>query len=457
MKSSIIKDNLCILISTPLTGRTSPRGILSIASFLEKKGYAVKIIPLAYHLDYSEDWTYEDIRSILTKELSDKTPLLIGISNHATQDYPTCVQILKICKEINDQIPTVIGGRHVTFLDQECILSSYIDIIVRGEGEWTLLEILDALKENNELKKIKGITFQKNGEIVRTPNRKPGNLNELPQLDYRLLPVQHVQKLFSYGLASRGCPYNCAFCTSQAFWENYRTFSSNRLVNEMETLDRIYQSPMHGLVDTMLYPGSKQFTELVNAIKVRNITIHPEFFFQTRIDLISEQGLKGIEDTSIKYVFVGIESFSSNVLQNMDKNLTKDQIFSACKILRKHNLNVTGQWIIGHPGETPKEAELSLKLLKNLLDDNLLQEVYPTVFVPFPGTPFFETPEKYGLEILTTDWKEWRFGVIDQPVYQLRDFSAIEIMDFYREACRIIRNANAWPSKEADDILEWYE
>ncbi len=435
--------NKCILITTPLTQKTLSRGVLSMASFLDSSGYPTKIIPLAYYLGFKKKWSVEELSSILHDLIEDNDPVLIGVSNQFTGDYPTCLEILKICKKLNKNIVTVIGGVHVTFLDKECLESPDVDIVVRGEGEWTLLDLVQALENNTDLEGVKGLTFRKNGTTVRTADRTPGDLNELPALDFNLLPFEFVQQVFVHGMLNRGCDFNCSFCGESAFWKKRRTIPVSRVVEEMETLDRVYGNPMCALDDSMGYIGSPQFAELCQEIRSRKIRLHKNFYIMSRVDTFEEHDLKNLEGTGIRFVELGIESSSPKVLKMMNKKTSREKIIDCCVKLKKHNLKPHGLWMIGHPGDNPEEAQYSLDTLEYLLKHDLMDKVEISIFNPCPGTKFFAQPEKYGIEILTRDWSKWNQYFIPltnlivgdyQQVCQLKDFPAEEIMKFYKKA-----------------------
>ena len=437
----------CIFISSPLIKENIPRGILSIASFLEVNGYPSEIIPLPYYVDFHQKWSSEHIRYVLKDFIQDTQPLLVGISNQFTVDYPICLDILKICKELNEDVITVIGGSHVTFLDMECIKSPSVDIIVRGEGEWTMLELISSLKDGTNLSNVKGITFKQNGKIIQTPNRLLGNLEELPSLDFKLLPFDFVKKSQVLGMLNRGCTFKCSFCSEAIFWKKKRSFPVERLVGEMETLNNVYGNPMHGIEDSMLHLGSTQFISLCTEIKKRKIRLRPDFVIESRVDTITDQGLILMKGTGIQTVWMGIESGSPKVLKMMNKKIAREQIIATCARIREHNFEVFAFWMIGHPGDNPAEAEYSLELLEYLFEKDLLSRVYPGVFIPFPGTKFFKRPEKYGIEILSNDWSEWMdYYDTNKVVCQLKDFSADEIVFYYKKLVEMIEkyDKNEW-------------
>lgn len=421
-------------MTTPLAHRTLSRGVLSIASFLEKSGFHSEIVPFSFHLGFNRTWSNADLRTTLKTILPEKGSFLFGVSNQFSGDYPTALKILQICKELNEKAITIIGGVHVTFLDMECIKSPYVDIVVRGEGEWTFLDLVRAFEDNSDLTNIKGITFKKNNEIVRNEDRPLGKLDELPKLNFSLLPREFVKNVFVHGMLNRGCDFNCSFCGESAFWKRRRSFHLEKTIAEMETLDREYDNPMCALDDSMAYIGSQQFTSLCHEIRSRNIRLHKNFYLMSRVDSFQENDLGNLEGTGIQYVQLGIESGSPAVLKMMNKKTSREKIIDCCVKLKKHNLYPYGLWMIGHPGDNPEEEEHSLELLEFLLKNNLMEKVEISVFAPCPGTDFFNHPEKYGIEILIKDWSKWQQYYIEEPVSQLENFSAAEIMKCYKKA-----------------------
>ena len=456
----ISKRKKCVLISPPENGKCCTRGILSIAAFLEAKGYPTAVVPLAYDMGI-EDMSPEKIESVLADVIREHDPLTIGVSC-LTCDYRTCKEILKISKQLNENIVTLMGGIHATLMDEDCIRLPFTDIVIRGEGEWTMLELISALENGSDLHKVRGLTFKEKDKVIQTPDRPLGDLNELPLMDFGLLPYEFVQNSYAYGMLSRGCAFNCNFCADNRFWQKVRRFPTSRVIHEMETLEHFYKSPMVAIEDNMVYIGSRQFSELCTEIKKRKITLGPQFYVLTRADsvVIEEQGIRDMEGTGIEYVILGIESGSPKVLKMMNKKTTPQQILAGCEKLRKYDLSPIGLWMIGHPGDTPEETEHSLKLLDHLLREDLLSAANFSYFIPWPGTCFFDDPEKYGIEVLVEDWSNWNFrlkaGSRRRPICQLKDFPAHEMEACHKAGCEIIDKYSAHPfwecTSESDGV-----
>lgn len=436
----------CLLISPPDIGSTIPRGILELGSFLESNGCSTALLPLSFHSDSATDDLYgpnasihqEKLKSILHDALTSLRPSIVGVSNQFTMHYPICLEILKLCKELVDDVVTVIGGPHVTFQDHECIQSPWVDIVVRGEGEWTMLELVSAIREKRDLADVEGITLRVDDKIVRTLDRPLGDVNDLPPANFGLLPPDFVKNSSIYGMLNRGCIYKCSYCVERVFWKEMRSFPVERVVEEMKTLERTYETQMTALDESTLFIGSKQLLELCSAIESEGIGLPPDFYVMSRVDTITNEGIAALQKANIRAVWVGLESASEEVRRRMNKIMTTDQIMAGCEKMRDADFEIGTFWIIGHPGDNPREAEYSLDTLQTMFAQGLTTYMDIALFVPYPGTVFFSHPREHGVQILTYDWAKWR-RYTHEPVCQLDDFSAEEMLAAFGRGFRIAR------------------
>ena len=424
--------NTCLLLSSPRLGRTFPRGVMSIASYLEAHGYPTTVLPLAYSLDpapSSEGLTLEHEKQIearLAAAVQRTHPTVVGIGNPYTLDFPDCLKILAICKRLDAGLTTVIGGPHVTFQDVECLQAPQVDVVVRGEGEWTMLDLMTALEQGRHLSSVAGISFRQDGQIVRTPARPLGDLGEFQPLNFGLLPADYMRQALVYGISSRGCAYRCSYCVERAFWQRWRPYPISRLVDEIETLAHQYDNQMLGFFESMIDTRTSPLFALCSALTERGLSLRPDFYLHVRADRITTDSVAAMRRAGIGQVDMGVESVSPRVLAMMDRTVTAEQVAAACRLLRAGGIKVHTYWIVGHPGDTPEESDNSFRFLKYLLEHDLTQTAEVMIFQPYPGTCFFEEPAKYGVEILHRDWSKWkRFRT--HPPSQLTDFSADEI------------------------------
>lgn len=410
-----------------------PRGGLSLASFLESRGKRVAIIPLDYYLPPSKDpeEIRATLRSIVQSAVKDFDPALIGIGVPYTMLYPTALRIASFCKEISGA-SVCVGGPHVSYMDLKTLEDSQdVDIVVRGEGEWTLLELLERAEAGIGLEDVAGTTVRG----VVNPPRPLGGMNELPPLDYSLLPEGFVRKMMVSMVASRGCAYKCSYCNESRFWgQKVRMAPVDRIVEEARVLSERYDNPPIALEDSMFNMRSPYFFELCD--KLKKIRLHPGFYILSRVDSVTDDGFRAMRSAGINNIILGVESASPKVLSAMNKKISMEQAEDACKRASKAGIKVGTFWIIGHPGDSPHEACITIGAIDRLYSLGHIHSSEIAMFVPYPGTTVFENPDAYGMDILTYDWERWgRFNT--EPVCQLKEFKKEEILSYWAEGQRI--------------------
>ena len=152
----------CLLISPPGELNIFPRGVMEIATFLNERGCPAKVLPLDHYVtnNYTidaygymkRDFDKKEVTRILKDAITDADPQLIGVSNSYTKDFNNCIEIIKLCKRIAPQAITVIGGQHATFCDQESLQTPELDMVVRGEGEGPMLDLMSAITAKKDLR-----------------------------------------------------------------------------------------------------------------------------------------------------------------------------------------------------------------------------------------------------------------------------------------------------------------
>ncbi len=431
-----MKQTKCLLIvPPPERGNTGfPRGLMHIASFLRQKGCPVTILPLDYFLGEQTSFSENDMVAILEDAIKESKPDLVGVSNLFTYNYPACVKILEVCKNIDKTLITVIGGPHVTFQDRICLQDfPFIDIVVRGEGEWTMLDLISALNLGRDIGAVKGISLRQNGGIIRTVDRPLGDLRELPPIDFGLLPSEYVKNVRIHGVSNRGCAYRCAYCVESVYWKKKRELPTSIILNEIMTLKNDYGKYMGGFFESMIDTESGQFLSLVTELTNNKILLPQSFYIHVRPDCITESAIVAMKKAGISNVRLGVESGSPTVRKHMGRFMTNETITESFEKLWKEDMNIHAYWIIGHPGDNPVEAQVSIDFLRYLYHKGSYFSSSFMMFLPYPGTRFFDNPEKHGVEILSLDWANWdRKGHV--PPSQLTTFSAEDIYSYYRRS-----------------------
>lgn len=371
-----------------------------LASVLEEDGVEVQILDLlttSYSLGKVEN------------KIEDFQPDIVGATG-VTRTYPQTLEILEHCKEVDQDIPTVVGGPHVTFTPRETLEEAdWIDFVVRGEGEYTLRELVRKVDDGNEdFESVEGIAYREDGKIVITEDREPiENLDEIPFPARGLLPLTKYRALESRCdiITSRGCPFNCIFCVApQMFGEKVRFRDPESVVDEMEeVLDLGFGI---NFADDTFTLNHDHVYAILNEIIDRELDI--TWTANGRADTIDLDLLKRMKEAGCTSIFYGVESGDPEVLKNSKKGITHEEVEEAVKITKEAGLNVITSYILGLPGETKETMEKTLDFADNLGTDYTVH-----VLAPLPGTELYENREKYGIRLLSEDWEELN---ADKPV-----------------------------------------
>ena len=356
-----------------------PLTLCLLTTFLYSKGFNVEIVDLA------EDSVEPPWPNI---------PLngdIYGISVYTPQ-HTTALRVASYLKKNTNAI-IIAGGHHVTALQEKYIKNSQFDILVLGEGEQTLLEI----SQNIPLDKIKGIIYQKDGKIFKTPQRErieDISIIPLPRFDHfdiSLYKGNQIDNSFHIGVVtSRGCYFKCSFCSSRFFWKQKVTWYPGEMIIEyLNYLKSIGIYSIEFMDDNLvIHP---EFEKICIHLKNNNI----KWTCMARSDCINEKKARIIGDCLCSGVSLGIESGSDNVLKKMEKRLKVKDHIKAIKLLKKHNVTVKALMIAGFPGETSEDALQTEHFIKTQPIDLFSF----CSFVPFPGTPVWNYPDKYNAKI----------------------------------------------------------
>jgi len=415
------------------SGPLFPRGAVSVASFLVDNGIPAEVVPLADVVDSTDD--AETVRTrldaLVRRVVEALRPRAIGVSVTFSYLYPQGQALVAAARRhAGPSVPVLMGGPHVTYLDREALAETPgLDVVVRGEGEWTALELLQALAVGGELSTVAGITWRAaDGSIHRNKGRKLGDVRALPPVDFGLLPTTFAHRMDVSALTSRGCSFRCRFCHEFRYWGGVvREFPVSRIVGELDRLAR-YGNTLQGIDDSMLNMTTPLFMELVDALG-RSPHVAPNFGLLTRLDTVTEKGSRAMKAAGLRWVSMGAESGSQVVLDAMNKGLKVERAARSLRTVRDAGLEAATFFIVGHPGDNLTESERTLAFLDGLWRDGLVSWVDVSTFSPYPGTPFYNLAHRYGVRILSREWSRWRRT--NRPVAELDDYPAALIYQTY--------------------------
>jgi len=363
-----------------------PLGIAYLGAVAEKAGHEVTVIDCQ-----AERLNYEAFRSRIASVPSD----VIGVTA-TTLLYKSAMKLINIAKETQPQSVTILGGSHGTFWDENA-LNEYpsLDIVVRREGEQTLIELLTKLQTKASLDNVLGITFRKEDKIIRTPDRPLlEDLDSLPFPAHHLLPLEslkHDGKILFPLFTSRGCVFWCDFCsTVRMFGRGYRMRSPKNVVDEMQLVHDKYGVTQVTFYDDAFSVNRDRVLKICEELHTRKLDM--TWDCGTRVDMVDREMLKIMHDSGCIAVWLGVESGSEAMLGAMNKRIKLDQTRTAYKTAQSVGLMTIANTVLGFPGETEQTAKDTIRFIKELNPD----DVGFYVATPYPGTPMYEQVKKNG-------------------------------------------------------------
>jgi len=361
-----------------------PLGLAYVASWAQSNGITVEIIDAN-----AEGLTLENTVSRVVA----RNPRLIGIT--AVTSTISLVYKLSslIKKEVNASI--ILGGPHVTFMAEHTLKESRsIDIVVRGEGEKTLVDVYRAIEKCNGLRDIRGVTYRDNKEIISTLDRDHfKDINHLRPAR-QLLPLDKYRPgpLFDNGvsgryyakiLSARGCPNKCTFCSSSHFWKKLRLRSPEDILSEIEELIRDYDIKRIDFVDDCFTIPVERLRRVCQGMIERGYNI--SWTCYSRVTSISEDIVEVMKESGCFGLQFGIEGGDQAILNNIRKNVTLREIENAVNIVNSFDIKCMGDFMIGLPGDSEETIKRTIRFAKRLN----LDLAFFSITTPFPGTELF--------------------------------------------------------------------
>ncbi len=369
-----------------------PLGLAYLAAVIREDGHDVKIIDRAIE---KKDFVPEDFSPFDVVGISADTPR-----------YPEALEIAAVAKEAGKIV--VMGGYHVTFLDKEALETGVTDIIVRGEAEEIIVNLLRALENGEDLHKVKGISFVENEKLVRTAVAlPPKDLDAMPFPARDLLPMSKYTSQMA-GLpvtnliTSRGCPFNCYFCSSSRFGGlKWRYRSAKSIVDEIEILYHDYGYRAFAFMDDNFTLSKRRVMEFADELEKRHMNDIIWWCF-SRVDILirNEDMVKRMAEVGAFQIFLGLESHSEDTLDDYGKNIGNKEQDQAIELLHKYGINIHGSFIVGDINETKEIAMQTAKWV---------QQVNPrvtqfSILTPYPGTALYHDVEREG-RFLHKNWE----------------------------------------------------
>ncbi|MCA1901047.1 MAG: B12-binding domain-containing radical SAM protein [Candidatus Hydrogenedens sp.] len=430
---------------------TPPMGILYLSAYLRRELKDLDICVINQRL---ENYDVEE----LSKQISKFAPHIICLSALTTFAYqlPNLVPLLR---EVCPESWILLGGPHASAVRDNVFNDVDVDVVVPGEGEIALKQIIESYPEKGNLQNIQGIIWKSSdGQIINNPGMLPmiEELDELPFPAYDLIDLPRywkhqsiapiVRRKYVSLFSSRGCPYQCMWCHS-IFGRKIRMHSAERVVDEIEFFAKKYNVTDFEFLDDNFNFNQRRVIEIAELVHKRGLKIELAFPTAIRGDIATQEVIDAMHSIGTYLCGFSLETGSPRLQKFTCKRLDIDKFLKAVEITAKKNIYITGFCMMGFPTETEEE-------LQQTIDVACKSRFHTASFftvTPFPGTPLYEwvkenKPEKLEkLNYNNMDFSAMNVNLTDLPDKVLFSYQRKAMKKFYVDPIRIYRLLRSYP------------
>jgi anaerobic magnesium-protoporphyrin IX monomethyl ester cyclase len=381
-----------------------PLNYVHLAAYLRQNGHHPHV------LDQVTGWRSEEIDEYIRANKI----AVVGIGC-MTCEFPEAVNESRRLKEVHPGITVVLGGAHPSGAPEECLESGVVDYAIVGEGEIALTKLLDAIEGKHKPENIPGLWSIENGVIRTNRPAEVPDIEKLPPPAYDMIDLKKYFRLDSpwhfpqsprvvQFISSRGCPYQCSYCHT-IHGKRYRGLSPSKVLDQIEDLVKNHGVEEFMMVDDIFNFDLERAKEICRGIVQRGLKIHLQFPNGVRGDRFDEELVALMKDAGTHFMAIAIETTSKEYQRLIRKNLKVDKAEQTILWARKYNIEVSGFFMIGFPGETVDQIQQTIDFAVNAP----LDAIFISVVSPFKGT------------VLRDDMLNGRFGSVDSQTMQSLD------------------------------------
>lgn len=359
-----------------------PLGLGYLAGSLEKEGFDVSI----YNAEVGEGDIWNEYKQVL----KDINPDIVAISSSSAK-FHNAVEIARLFKEFNKKGKIILGGPHATICPKE-VANELIDFVVKGEGEKTIVELCQAIKDNKDYSHIKGLEEKR--ELIE-------NLDELPfpSRSKLLFKERYPKRIFGAIITLRGCPFNCGFCAAKCMWtQKVRFRSIENVILEIKQVIKEFKTKEFFFWDDSFTLNKQRTIELCKRLKPLGIF----WGCCTKVTLLDEELVRAMKKAGCASIELGVESGSQRIIDYIKKGITLEEVNRATTLLDKYHISYTLMLMAGFPSETKEDIEKTVEFIKNCKKGFICF----SVFTPYPGTELYEEAKKLNLISDKIDWSK---------------------------------------------------
>ncbi len=427
LRVSLIFPN--VFSAFPATRTHQPLSLAYLAASLRSARVEVQVI----------DATAERLSNlVVARKLLAFNPDYIGI----TTNIGIMRRSLSLSKFIKQQFPRVkviMGGPWATIESNFLLKRGLADIVVHGEGERTMVELVGALSTGTSLHDVKGISFVRaDGAITTTPVQPfIGNLDELPFPAWDLFPPSkkyqflHRSQPFFPVMTSRGCPFDCIHCTKVVHGYKFRARSVENVVSELRYLKDNFNAKEIFIIDDNFNHDLDRAEKILDGIIREKFNFRIKFTNGIRADKLPERFVKKLKLAGTYAVNLGIESGNQEIVRKIGKGLDLKKVVESVRLLKRYGFIVGGFFMLGHPYDTAATMQQTISFARALDLD------FPFFFkaVPFPGTKMYELVSKSGTFLIHVDKNpSVETYNLKSPTYEIWNLHAKDVENTFSRA-----------------------
>jgi radical SAM superfamily enzyme YgiQ (UPF0313 family) len=409
------KDLVILFFPKTKPDNVLPIALLKLASQITAKGYKVKIIDSRLDTDY---------RTTIERLIKDA--LCVGISSMTGYTIEHSLKASRIVKELDKKVPVIWGGWHCSMLPGQTLQNEFVDIVVRGQGEAAIVEILDALRSGQGLQGIRGISYKDaKGGIIHNEDRPFQDIKDFEPVNFDLLDISKYITATPLGSrtifwnTSQGCPYHCGFCSTPILYKSrWSSLSVERILKEIEILMERFD--INGLVfaEDNFLADPNRVRKLCEGLIEKKLDIR--WSTDARIDSViklSDEFLSLLKKSGCVKLYLGAESGDQEILDLIDKYTRVEDTVAAAEKLHRHGIIAELFLMVGFPLDPDRDLDMTLKLIREIKEKYPNHQATPFIYTPYPGTKLFNLSVEKGLKApqRLEDWINWTMLTITTP------------------------------------------
>jgi radical SAM superfamily enzyme YgiQ (UPF0313 family) len=412
---------------------TAPLGILAVATPLLRAGYSVVLI---------DSTITPNFKKRVLEEVKDA--LCLGISLVTGPMIRETVEIAKSVKAWNPEFPVILGGWHPSLLPKQTLECEWIDVVVRGQGEDTMLELVQHIENRSAIDLIPGIGFKRNGKLIFTTERPLRPLVDMPPKAYELADFDAYERScgrrWAMYTSSLACPFDCAYCTNGGVYgRKWNALPPEQFVEETVDLTRRYNLEMLWVVDDNFLVDLDRARLIGEGLARAGANFTWSIQATTNLTArLTLEDLKLLRRGGLHQICQGVDSGSEKILKLMNKTFQDfDSIYQCAERCLQADIRPSFNIIFAYPGEGDKERRETVNFMMDVCRRFPGAEFWTNIFTPYPGSPIMRQAKELGIEVPSSleGWADFfpRYTVL--PWLKGKDHTRLQVMrDYLRVA-----------------------